>query len=136
MDLGNILEFEKAEARDMVHQLHAETLELLTGGATIQERDTWPVKETAARAFIGETASPSDLQMLGTEAVFTGLPLADLAAHIVAKAEAFKSLVGLASGMRAKGLQSIEACQTVEQVAAVVQSIETEVENAKQGNLT
>jgi len=122
------LDFEKGKASRRVHQLHGEVLEALTGGASIPERDTWPIKETAARAVLSGTASEGDLMMLGIEAQLAGTDVPTLAATVVAKSDAFKTLVGKAAGLRAKGLANIAACTSVAYVEATLQFIEDQVE--------
>ncbi|MFI0396040.1 hypothetical protein [Paracoccus jiaweipingae] len=88
---------------------HARYLRALTGGATIEERDTWKPKEEASRAFEAGTATPGQAAMLAAEADGGGITEAELAAKIIAKADAFLALIGVAAGLRAKARAAIMA---------------------------
>lgn len=100
---------QRKAALSRVDETHATYLVTLTGGATVAERDTWKVKEEAARAFEAGKASAGQAAMLATEAAGAGIPQAELAAQIIANAEAFLANIGVAAGLRAKGRAAILA---------------------------
>jgi hypothetical protein len=102
-------EDQRKTALARIDQEHAIYLVALTGDATVAERDTWRVKEEAARAFEAGTATPGQTAMLAAEAQCAGITEAELAATIIAKADAFLTLIGLAAGLRAKGRAAIMA---------------------------
>jgi len=126
--MSDDLDFEKESARAIIHDLHGEVLEALTGGATVPERDTWPVKELAAHAVVENRETLEDYNMLATEAALSGTDVQTLAATIVYKSKMFKLLVGKAAGLRAAGLAAIEACPTVAHVEATLANIQAQVE--------
>ncbi|WP_420567832.1 hypothetical protein [Thalassovita sp.] len=97
----------RTTALQRVDQEHAAFMRHLTGDATIEERDTWKTKEEAARAVLADAATPGQQAMLALEAEGRGEEVATLAATIVAKADGFAMLIGLASKLRAKARASI-----------------------------
>lgn len=114
------LEQAKQQAIKAVNAFHADTLTKLTGNATVAERDTWPFKEAAARAFMDGTADETQIGMLSAEAALTGEELLTLAESILAKAKAWGLLIGVASGLRREGLAAIAQCRTAGQIEAVL----------------
>lgn len=99
----------RSDALKAVEVEHADLLRRLTGDATIEERDTWAVKETAARAFLLDTATDTQQQMLAMEAEGRQQTVNLLASIIVGKADDFRLLVGLTSKLRAAGRTGVEA---------------------------
>lgn len=99
----------RADAMRQVDVEHADLLRRLTGNATIEERDTWTVKEAAARAQLDGTATDSQQQMLAMEAEGRQQSVNALASIIVAKADQFRVLVGLTSKLRAAARAGVEA---------------------------
>jgi len=122
------LEFRQEKAIEQIHEMHAEVLETMTGNATVQERDTWPVKQAAAEAFIAGSASETDILMLTIEAELTQIPVEQLAATVVYKAQVFKQLVGKAAGLRAAGIRAVMNCQSMEQVSMTMAGIEQQID--------
>jgi len=118
------LQFEKDNAVARVHEMHGELLETATGDATIQERDTWPVKEKAAQAVVDGTVSPAQLGMLTLEADEEGVPVEMLSQAILAKSTSFHLLVGTASKLRSQALKAIAAAPTVEYLDMVLEQME------------
>ena len=120
-------EDQRKAALARVDQEHANYLVTLTGGATVAERDTWKVKEEAARAFETGTASAGQAAMLAAEAQGAGIAEAELAATIIAKADAFLALIGVAAGLRAKGRAAIMAATDealpLDQVEAQIETV-------------
>ena len=92
-----------------IDQEHEGYLVSLTGGATVAERDTWKVKEEAARALEAGTVTLAQSNMLALEASGTGVSPEALAGAIIAKADAFLSLIGTAARVRAMGRAAIKA---------------------------
>ncbi|MGV6840170.1 MAG: hypothetical protein ACWA40_08260 [Planktomarina sp.] len=99
----------KAEALRQVDAEHAHVLNQLTGGASIEERDTWKTKEDAARALIDEKASKGQTAMLTLEAEAKDMTAADLAQTIIAKATGYQMLIGKASALKAAAKTAIAA---------------------------
>lgn len=90
----------RADVIDAVNSAHAVALRAATGDATPEERDTWPVKAEAARAYIQGDASDPQSRMLVVEAETVGEDVTALAQYIVATDAKFKILVGRMSGVR------------------------------------
>lgn len=134
-------EDQRKAALDRIEQEHASFLVTLTGGSTVAERDTWKVKEEAARAFEAGTASPGQAAMLAAEAQGRSITEVELVAVIIGKADAFLHLIGLAASIRAKARSAIMAAtdeavpldQVVAQIDAVfaqlAQELQVEVTN-------
>jgi hypothetical protein len=98
---------QRGAAMDRVNWLHADFLRNLTGGATVEERDTWQTKEAAARAMVAGSVTDGQKAMIGFEAAGAGVDPIALAQTIIAKADSFQTLVGMAAGLRAKAKAAI-----------------------------
>ena len=92
-----------------VDEEHSNYLVMLTGGATVAERDTWKTKEEAAIAYLGALASEGQTAMLSAEAAGSDIDVTVLAESIVAKARDFQKFIGLAASLRAQGRAAILA---------------------------
>lgn len=103
----------KATASTQVERQFSGLMVLLTGSASIEERDTWAIKETAARAHTAGEANPSQAAMLASEAGAVGEDVEALAANIIGKAEAFYALVGAASGMKRAAHKAIQNAKSI-----------------------
>lgn len=116
----------RASALKRIDAEHAAFLRQLTGEATIEERDTWKTKEEAARAVLAETATEGQNNMLVLEAEGRAEDVGALAATIVAKADAFVTLIGMASKVRAIAYAAvIEATDDSVPVADVPEALDT-----------
>jgi len=124
------LEVAKSNGLDEIDEAHSEILEFLTGNATAAERDTWETKEQAAIAYVAGTADAIQTSMIETEAGLTGELPADLAANILANAAAFKSFIGLASGIRRKGRNAVIAATTEAEVHTILVNLSDEADAA------
>lgn len=118
----------KQQAEVAINQYHADTLKALTGNATIEERDTWPSKEAAARAFMRNEADNTQLEMLNIECQFTSEDIMTLSANIINKSEQFRRLVGLASGFRRKAMVALTQCKTIEDIQSLLDSLKSQAE--------
>lgn len=141
-----IFNISKSGALEGVDTQHAQFLRDLTGGATIEERDTWQAKELAARALLAQSAANAEAEasnetppeiataaqtdMLTIEATYLGTDAASLAVVIVGKADLFKKLTGLAAGVRGKARAAIKASTTTEQLEAAITQAQTDVQAA------
>ena len=95
----------RAEAHRRLDALHAAHLRAATDDATPEERDTWTLKEEAARAYLEGGATDGRramMEMIEAEAAGDGSDPAALARRIVRKAEAYARLVGVAAGIHAR----------------------------------
>ena len=123
-----------------VDKEHANYLVMLSGGATVAERDTWKVKEEAARAFEAGTASAGQAAMLSAEAQGAGITVAALAATIIAKSEAFLALIGVAAGLRAQGRAAVLAATDdavpLDQVEAQIEAVFVQLAHQVQAAIT
>lgn len=130
----------RAAAMVRINTEHAKFLRHLTGDATVEERDTWKTKELAARALIAGDASDGQMAMLSHEAAGAGVEPVTLAQVIIAKAEGFQALIGMAAGLKAKAktaiYQATDDAVVAEQIGpaleAVFASIDAEVQTAVQ----
>jgi len=94
--------------------------EKLTGRVPRAERDSWPLKEAAGRAFQAGEPTPQDTALLQAEAGLTGEDVARLAASVVQKATLFRLAAGKIAGMRRAITTAINEAGTPEQVEAVL----------------
>lgn len=131
-------EEQREAALRLIDAEHAHWLELLTGGATVAERDTWKAKEEAARAYLADTATPGQAAMIATEAEGTKITETALAEKIVAKADTFLTLIGIAAGIRARSRAAIMAAtaddvppdQVETRIAVALDTLKSEAEAA------
>ncbi|EFO32627.1 hypothetical protein TRICHSKD4_2429 [Roseibium sp. TrichSKD4] len=133
----------KSEAVKAVKQRHAETLNALTGGETIEERDTWDLKASAAELYLvvfpevierneDGTAKDARFLMIETEALFRGDDPTVFAKTIKKKADEYARLIGVAGGIKSKALRAIKAAETAEEVVALLEASEAEAAAALQ----
>ncbi|KPU83693.1 hypothetical protein JI58_07910 [Marinosulfonomonas sp. PRT-SC04] len=124
----------QASALNRIDQEHSKFLLKLTGSATVEERDTWPTKERAARAIAAGTATAGQQAMIGYEAEGSGIEASTLTATIIAKAEAFQALTGMAAGLKAKAktaiVQATNEAIPIDQVAAAINAVFAEITTA------
>ena len=95
----------RAEAQ-VIARIDAATL-AITGPVPLAEQLSWTVKEEAARAALADAASPAQTALLSGEADVTGEALADLAAKIVANADAYRAAVAHLAGLRRLAARAI-----------------------------
>ena len=118
---------QRAAAFARVNQKHAHFLLALTGNATDEERDTWQTKEDAARALVDGSATEGQQAMIDYEAQGAGTEPLVLAQKIIAKAEDFQSLIGMAAGLRAKARTAIKEATNeetpIEEVAPALEHV-------------
>lgn len=117
------LDKSKVQAAAQVERQFSTLMVSLTGNASIEERDTWSIKEAAARAFEAGNANESQLAMLTAEANGVGETVAELASKIITKATGFYALVGFASGLKRDAHLSIEAATDLADLGAVLSDI-------------
>lgn len=75
-----------------------ETLSQITSTYPKTEVDSWPKQETEARAYTADQTAPTPL--LTAMAEVRGITVADLAARVILKADAFAGIAGAAMGKR------------------------------------
>ena len=97
-----------AEARRWVEDRHAALLAQLTGNASLEERDSWKIKQEAAAALLDGRASPIQTDMLAMEAAGRGLSVDALATLIMTKSDAFCVFVGAAGAVRGRALARLD----------------------------
>lgn len=121
----HVAQREAALAR--INEIHADFLRQMTGNATVEERDTWKPKEEAARAWIAGSATEGQSAMLRLEAEGGGTDPLALAQIIVAKAEAFQALIGMAAAVKAQAksaiMQATDETVPVEQVGPALEAL-------------
>ena len=112
-NVADYLDSQRTGALQQIADRHAAIIATLTGNATAAERDTWIVKEQAARDVIaGGTGGGVIVPVEGETAL-------QLARKVVAKAEGFRSLVGLADNFKRRSEKAVEslALQTLDDLA-------------------
>lgn len=77
---------------------------------------TYLLKEAAARAWLADGAAPT--VMLQPEATARGMTIAQLAAEVIANAEAWATLAGSIEGLRFAAKERIAAASTIGAIAS------------------
>lgn len=124
----------KLSALAAVKDRHAVLLNLLSGGATTEERDTWPIQKEIALRYLAE---PSDvdgslLSSLLVPAEITAIegagkiPAQEMAKKIEAKSNAMVALTFQSGFLKRKADMEIEAAQTVDKVGLVLTGLASE----------
>ena len=115
------LDSQRALALQQIADRQAEMLTAATGGATAAERDTWIVKEAAARDVIAGVTGGGALRPVGGET------LAELAHKILVKAQGYKMLVGVADEIKRTAEKAVEAMvfESVDDLTALDAVLET-----------
>lgn len=86
-------------------------------------------KEQEARAYVAaEEPDDADFPMLGAEAAARSMTVADLAADVIAAADAYASLAAQVEAARASARIAIEAAGTVEAMQAAARAAVAAVE--------
>ncbi|MCD9148526.1 hypothetical protein [Pseudophaeobacter flagellatus] len=96
----------------------------ITGRVPQAERDSWATKAVAARAYLASAASVEQVAMLQAEAAITGEEIEDLAAAIVAMADAYAGIAAQLAGLRRKTRTAIEAALTPAQVQVALAALD------------
>ena len=116
------------QAKNSAHQTMLAALsqaaEAVTGSVPQPERDSWSTKAVAARAVLDGTATPEQSAMLNAECAVTREAVADLAASIVAKADAYSAFAASLSGLRRTTTTAIEGATMPEEVAACLTTLQ------------
>ncbi|PJE27159.1 hypothetical protein PSM7751_03725 [Pseudooceanicola marinus] len=81
----------------------------LVMGIPYSERAAWNGKVAAARAYVSGEISAEDAEALSLESSITGQDVAELADEILARAQAFQKVAAIASGVRRKYRDRINA---------------------------
>ena len=123
---------QREAAIQRINQAHARFMRALTGNATIEERDTWKIKEEVARAYLLNTATEGQSMMIELEAQGDGTEPTVLAQIIVAKFERFQKLIGMAAGLKNKAkaaiVQATDEAVPIEHVGSVLEQVFAQVE--------
>lgn len=120
-DLLCYLDSERKAALALIADKHSEMITIATGGVTSAERDTWIVKEAAARDVIAGGTGGGALRPVGGET------LAELAHKILVKAQGYKMLVGVADEIKRTAEKAVEAMvfESVDDLTALDAVLET-----------
>ncbi|MBF9049879.1 FAD-binding dehydrogenase [Roseobacter sp. HKCCD9010] len=119
-----VVPFEDAKANALaeVNAAHASYLRALLESASQEERDTWPIKASAAKAYMAGTATDAQTALIETEAAGGGISPDDLAEKIINKNEledaAYHDHIGQAAALRASGRAAVKAAATHDDLQA------------------
>lgn len=106
---------------DLINAACESAIAAIRAGYPEGEVLSWPKQEAEARAFVADANAPTPL--LDALATARELNKAELAARVIAKADAFAALSGQLIGRRQRLIDQLDALgedATAEQVAAVV----------------
>jgi len=99
----------KADAKRRVAARADQIAERVIGSVPLSERLSWPIKEAAARAIQAGRATQVQHDLISAEADMVGETVAELAAKIIANANAYTIAVGMIAGQRRKTMAEIDA---------------------------
>lgn len=116
---AQVLTQARQAAVERIKQQHALALKQLSGDATTEERDTWPVQLQAALAYTAGAASASQHAMLSSLVVDGETPAA-LSSRIIAKDQAIQTLIGLAGGLKRRTEIAVLAATTADAISAIM----------------
>lgn len=102
-------------------------LQRFTDGVPSAEIASWPAKAERARSYLA--GSPS--QMIETEAHLRGVTPKQMAEQIVAKSDAYETIIAAVSGLRSTTQSAIAAAETPEEIDAVIKNAMTIAEAMK-----
>ena len=94
--------------------------EALTSGVPLAEKLSWTAKEQAALAVYAGTETEADTALLAGEASITGETVTELAARIIAAAEAYRFAASRLAGIRRAAEKAIAAAETPDALEHVV----------------
>lgn len=127
----------RAEAQRAARAVIDRMAEVLTAKYTAAEQQAWPTKIVEARAY-QVSAQTADAPTIAAEAAVRGIPVATLAAIIIAAASMTTPLAAICAGMRANVNAEIDASDgtpaALAAIAADLQSKATAVANAVSAN--
>lgn len=126
---GQALTQARQAALERVKQQHAHALQQLSGDATAEERDTWPVQLQAALSYTAGTASASQQAMLAALVVEGETP-AVLSSRIIAKNQAIQTLIGLAGGLKRRTESAVIAATTTEAITDIMATAAVQMQAA------
>lgn len=105
----------------------AKAADAITGPVPQAERDSWPTKATAARAWVAGTATTQQIAMLEAECAVTSETRDDLAASILTKADAYSAFAASLSGQRRIISAAITDATTQGQVQAALDGLAAQI---------
>lgn len=118
-----------------VNASYAETMRLLTGSSTSEERDTWPIQLPIAQVIVSGAALSAEDDALVSGILKTGETREAWAAKVVYKNRKIKELIGAANGLLRNTLDAIASAQTVEDLDAIKTEEAAKADAAKQAFL-
>lgn len=101
--------------------------QVITGEVPLVEKLSWGPKEAAARAWLAATAEPDARALIEGEAMVTGEDPAELAARIVAKAQAYRAAVAAMTGLRRRAETALAAATAPAEAEAILADVETRI---------
>lgn len=121
-----VIRFETAgEAIDGLYDLLDNFTLSVTGRVLIDEKQAWPAKEDAARAYFAGTALNYQYVLLASEAELTGETVDDLAAKIIANADQYRALIAVVTAIRRNAEIAINAVS--DGFDAIIESVEQQL---------
>lgn len=134
------LSYVKDQSLELIKTRHASVLKELSGNATTEERDTWPIQREWAQVYKSSQpdAEGEFLKGLLTVAEVTGIESQGgdaamvMADKILVKASAMNLLTAKAGGLKREADQAIEAASSYEILEATMEALEVQMDTAIQ----
>lgn len=113
------------ESLGIIKDRHAKVLDELSGSATTQERDTWPLQKEWAIDFISSPNDHHEVLLKGLLTVGENAALGENAAKfmadkIIAKSHAMDLLTSKAGGLKREAEQALNSANTKEEVQLIM----------------
>ncbi|MEW6314121.1 MAG: hypothetical protein AB1513_08805 [Pseudomonadota bacterium] len=100
-----------------IEAAYAAAIDVIAAQYPATERDSWPKQEAEARAWTADNAAATPL--LSAIATARGIALADLAARVIANADAYAAQGGAIIGRRQARMDAIAAAVAANDIAAL-----------------
>ena len=123
------------DAIELIKSRHAQVLADLSGNATVEERDTWPLQKEWSVKYLASQGEYEKALLLGlmTQAEVTALgenAAQVMAEKIIAKSAAMDLLTSKAGGLKRTAEEILNSVTDKEQIPAILESLEQQMTQA------
>jgi hypothetical protein len=124
-----------SDANDLIKSRHAQVLSDLSGNATVEERDTWPLQKEWAVKYVTSQGEHEKLLLVGLMTQAEINALGDTAAQvmaekIIAKSAAMDLLTSKAGGLKRTAEEILNSATDKKQIPTILESLEQQMSSA------
>ncbi|MDO8413018.1 MAG: hypothetical protein Q7S51_04415 [Gallionellaceae bacterium] len=105
------------QVRQDINSAYTTAINIIAADYPETERNSWAKQESEARAYVANSLAPTPL--LTAIATARGITVADLAARVIVKADAYAAYAGEQIGKRQARMDAIAAAVAVNDLAAL-----------------